>query len=760
LRRAIFSLVGRSRSTERMKRGFLTKKNVKKEAKKAGVSEGQLAPSLVREIKFDQATLDSLRRICSTSTPPFEASELYSPASETKFIDTTKRVSQFRLHRSAEVFELAEQLARDISASDENYFYSVVHNDVSEIRYGKGGFFRAHTDFLSCTSNCVVEFTGLFCVTPDEAAGQCRGGETVVYGNGMKMRSRATTIPGEGLVFRKDLKHEGLEVSEGEKHILSVNLWATRKVSTAQILLVTFDQTSGAAAGSESTDTLAAVADGPWYAINVGDCTGFLASHVAWANMQADERGASRPEIVRYNCPDFDSVAFGTVFRIMIGCYVTAAELLEHSDAIDFFAPSKVENVLVSLDIDSPVLEKLAASSSASASLTCEKCGKDGASRCARCKGGCFCSVECFQALFAQHKDACDAKHAQSSAAVTAAGTVDQASEDCGEVVVCDSTERTSVVAAVAQRLDLDWIKFKVVFVEGSADFGQFEGKLLPMMAAWVSVGDYDNILLSRSIFQRKDCAKSLTIEQILRTKEFRMPPEEHREKLGMDSDEGGFRCSEALEWDPLDISWGYERENEMDYDLDVGCFYYGLELAERGPGGEIAQNTTSQGTMPKKVEKNIVRTILEHDQPYPHYPCVVLPGGNDSTSPVSNSSLYHRDSHGKTCFSKEEAARASEHLAAMQFDERVKECLQKRRFNLPQEKHAPEIFWCNEQVYGNINILSVTGLVRMSPGADAWTFERAQREERMPATKKFDAWPRVPSTIYTVKGMPLDDFW
>mmetsp|Transcript_32952 Transcript_32952/g.76993 ORF Transcript_32952/g.76993 Transcript_32952/m.76993 type:complete len:147 (-) Transcript_32952:173-613(-) len=135
------------------------------------------------------------------------------------------------------------------------------------------------------------------------------------------------------------------------------------------------------------------------------------------------------------------------------------------------------------------------------------------------------------------------------------------------------------------------------------------------------------------------------------------------------------------------------------------------------------------------------MQTLFGYYSPKPHKPCVVLPGGNDNCPPAELESLYHRDSHGKTCFSKAEAARASEHVAAMQLDERVKECLQKRRFNLPQEKHVSDISWCNEQTYGVMNVLSVTGLVKMSPGEGAWTFERAEREKRAPPAK-FDAWP------------------
>mmetsp|Transcript_32952 Transcript_32952/g.76991 ORF Transcript_32952/g.76991 Transcript_32952/m.76991 type:complete len:599 (-) Transcript_32952:562-2358(-) len=571
----------------------------KKPACSAGTSKRQLAASLVREIEFDGATLECFRNICATSEIPFADSELYSPATDQKFLDKSKRVSEFRLHKSEEIFELSEAVARSISESDERYNYRVVRNDVSEIRYKAGGFFHEHEDFLSSRSNVITEYTLLLCVTPEEGAGECRGGETVVRGNGTRMKSTATTIPGKGLVFRKDLKHQGLQVGKGEKHILSVNLWATRKASTTQILLVTFNQSAGVAAGSAKTDTLAGIADGNWYALNVGDCTGFLATHAAWTNRQADERGDPRPDIVVYNCLDFDSVAFGTVFRVMIGCYVTAAELIEHSAALDFFTPSNIQDVLVELDIDSPVLEP-----STNKSLKCENCGKAGAMRCKRCRKGAYCSVECYQHLFPQHKDGCDAKHAQVIAASAAAGGAMEASEDRGDVIVCDSAERTAVVAAVANTLGLDWVRFKMVFVEGTAEHRieiDYRGDHIPMIAAWIYVGDYDNILLSRGIFHFCSCAKPMTMEEISKTDYYRMLPIAQREKLGTDED--GFRCSEEFDYSELlDDDWYRKRPNEGR--SDESCFYYGLELAEGGQGGQLPENSLLKGPLPKELER------------------------------------------------------------------------------------------------------------------------------------------------------------
>ena len=95
------------------------------------------------------------------------------------------------------------------------------------------GFFKRHRDFLSTTSNLLEEFTLLLCVTPADEAGDAEGGDTSIYFfDGVK--SFDTTATGSGILFRKDLEHEGMELVKGQKHIITANIWATRKESSKQ----------------------------------------------------------------------------------------------------------------------------------------------------------------------------------------------------------------------------------------------------------------------------------------------------------------------------------------------------------------------------------------------------------------------------------------------------------------------------------------------------------------------------------------------
>ena len=63
-----------------------------------------------------------------------------------------------------------------------------------------------------------------------------------MYTHGEILTSASTTTPRCGLLFRKDLPHEALRLDSGEKHVVTLNLWATARSTSSQerILLVSF----------------------------------------------------------------------------------------------------------------------------------------------------------------------------------------------------------------------------------------------------------------------------------------------------------------------------------------------------------------------------------------------------------------------------------------------------------------------------------------------------------------------------------------
>jgi hypothetical protein len=60
---------------------------------------------------------------------------------------------------------------------------------------------------------------------------------------------------------------------------------------------------------------------------------------------------------------------------------------------------------------------------------------------------------------------------------------------------------------------------------------------------------------------------------------------------------------------------------------------------------------------------------------------------------------------------------------------------LQKKRFELPQKAVEIDEYYCNDSTYGNMNILCVTGVVRL----DSSVKTEARHLKECPS---FDAWP------------------
>jgi hypothetical protein len=135
------------------------------------------------------------------------------------------RKSQFRPITDPKLFEMVESIVSSINDRDASYKYTLRRNNITRIKYEEGGFFKRHRDYLSTTSNLIEEYTLILCVTPENTVNETSvdGGNTVIYTfGGSKIFD--TTTPGCGVLFRKDLEHEGLELKRGEKHIITAKL--------------------------------------------------------------------------------------------------------------------------------------------------------------------------------------------------------------------------------------------------------------------------------------------------------------------------------------------------------------------------------------------------------------------------------------------------------------------------------------------------------------------------------------------------------
>lgn len=88
------------------------------------------------------------------SAEPFEASALYSVSDEKRFVDDALRLSEFRTFRDAALFGLIKAVVDGISAADPRTAFRLLENDITQIRYKTGGFFKQHADYLSLQVFC------------------------------------------------------------------------------------------------------------------------------------------------------------------------------------------------------------------------------------------------------------------------------------------------------------------------------------------------------------------------------------------------------------------------------------------------------------------------------------------------------------------------------------------------------------------------------------------------------------------------------
>jgi hypothetical protein len=129
-----------------------------------------------------------LRAYLDGCNDPFDTSAVYEVATSERVVDESLRQSKFRALKDPAVFKLAAEIVDRMSDQDPLNDFTLVPNDVSHIVYNKGGFFRAHSDYLSLTSNVIDEYTMLLCVTPP--SGLPTGGGC----------TRITTAPGQVIV--------------------------------------------------------------------------------------------------------------------------------------------------------------------------------------------------------------------------------------------------------------------------------------------------------------------------------------------------------------------------------------------------------------------------------------------------------------------------------------------------------------------------------------------------------------------------------
>ena len=577
------------------------------------------------------------------------------------------------------------------------------------------------------------------CVTPaTEAEGVVGGDTSLHFFDGAKTFNTTTT--GSGILFRKDLEHEGLELTKGHKHIITANIWATRIEQSKQVLLVTFPQNEKVGGNSSSMDTteedstfdkqavlaelqslkvkelkvrlsehkvdwstmvekgemVQALADSmevefvkskneeyikkaanecASYALPVDILSGMLLTHVEWANRAAEQEGKDEPAIVTYVCQDYDYDTFGIVEKILNRSYVDENSILAARDCLDFFGPFKYENMLVDLSLESAMGKENESSSPDKKKARKEKTSKD-----------------------EDEDEAFDM-----------------------DIITCETEARARVVANVAAALDEPYVPFKILFVEGVME-ANCEGDCsiveVPMMAVACLLGDHDNVLFLRNVCTRHSVSAKTFQEIHSESNVFVETPSDVMEAILSGVSSGG-------EVDLFDRKHG--QTYEVTSALKKNGYGLGLKVGLRSP---------------RDIKSEVVDACLNsaYDM-LPHgssTKTVYLPGLDTEAKQVEDdgTSLFHRNSKGEVVFTEKEAERASDFIASTGIEDCVKASLQKKRFVLPQQTSRVQANFCNENVYGNLNVLWVSGVIRMKNTAGK------EKGKVAAAKEEFDAWP------------------
>jgi hypothetical protein len=291
--------------------------------------------------EFKPVNIDIQNKIIDlviTDTTDFKDSELYIPSLDKNIIDINKRNSIFKTIKNTELFTEITKLVDLISEMDCEFNYSVNKNDVTYIKYEKGGFFNEHQDFLTIKSNTIIEFTMIMC----ESA-ECVGGRTIFTLNKyFKHYSEYSTNKNHILIFRKDFRHEGELIQSGYKNIIIVNLFGIPKKSES-VIAVSFNN-------DENIITIPTTS-----VFNTED--NFFSSLIHFTGKEY---------VYRHICP-FTSEEFNIIDKIFKGIYISINDYDTFKYVIDYYC---ISNKYILLSSFKPINNKIIVDMSKSIVLT------------------------------------------------------------------------------------------------------------------------------------------------------------------------------------------------------------------------------------------------------------------------------------------------------------------------------------------------------------------------------------------------------
>ena len=500
-------------------------------------------------------------------------------------------------------------------------------------------------------------------MTPQEELKEVEGGETVIAvfgGVDSKPVERLfdTTTPGSALLFRKDLYHEGKRLIKGAKHIITANLLAVKKeAKSEQVLYVTFPE-ENEDISKRQEDNVASKAiqwvanDTKSYVVPVSRLTGVLEAHVRWANRLAESEGNDSPRVVPFVCRDYSYEEFGVVVKILTRSYVDEASIANSQNCIDYFGPFSVENLLVDLAVEND--------SGRGEEEPPQK-----------------------KQMISEKEEVFDPT-----------------------VIVCENEARMKAVLDIARTFDEPYVPFKILFIEGmlhyfDGDGDGFRGVIdVPMTAAASFVGDHNNVLALWCLDQYRQPNEPFTLEGAHKCCPFfYCAPEIHSDRI-LNLDIGSkVDLFDFAEGDP------WAEHFEMNFRTEDG-----KSITEKMGSEEFLRNGIGLGlnvrVSDEELKSGLIKYLFNKHDRGNITPLDLRAGLSKADGDTTNGKYFHLDRDGKACFTPEQAQLASDYIASMGLEEKVKASLQKKKFELPQVSEKVSIVYCNDDRYGRMNVL------------------------------------------------------
>lgn len=276
----------------------------------------------------DTTIVSSIQDYLNKNDKAFSDSLVYETSSQKKLLKKEKRNSKFRIFEDKDLFDLCYELVEHINNISNNK-YILYKNDITHIKYSDGGYFKVHEDYLSLSSNMVEEYTLIMCVDSDIIS----GGRTILHINQFfKHKSDSTITPGNVLIFRKDLPHEGEKVG-GRKEILTLNLW--KIINNDEIIVVQFND------------------DSKTHLLSVKNILSFGYDTLLACFVRHERSKGNESKILFYTETNYNYNQFRIIADIISGCAISTEMFEESKELLDYYGlTDSYKNILVKNFLD------------------------------------------------------------------------------------------------------------------------------------------------------------------------------------------------------------------------------------------------------------------------------------------------------------------------------------------------------------------------------------------------------------------------